>query len=393
VRGPSNVFAPKIPRSAGTIRVLQILFDDRFGGPQKRIFQSVAGLEAQGVHIIVALPDRGGNAHAIARNKGIETRIAKMAKIPRPSRIYDVLRWVLTLPGELRALIRLIREVRPNVVTVNGAILIVPAMAARLTGVPVVMNFNDTSLPAGLARLFGRIDRKLADLIVSQGDGVARHYGLKAGQYVCIYSAVDTAQFCPFRERQGARLRIGLIANWNPIKNIESYVEAARQIAPLEPAVDFLLAGPKIDTQAEYARRIEHDIAAAAFGDRLTVSGAVQDVPAFMNTLDIVVMCSLREGCPNVVLEAMACGRPVVATDVGCVRELLDWENEPAGIVVPVHDPAALGNALRKIAGDPLLREKLGNRGRALAQERYALDAHVTCYAALYRKLVTGAKV
>jgi len=369
------------------VRVLQILFDDRFGGPQKRIFQSIAGLAERGVHVIVALPDRAGNAHVIAREKGIETRITKMAKIPRPSKIFDVLRWLFTLPGELLALVRLIREVRPDVVTVNGAILVVPALAAKLAGVPVMINFNDTSLSENLARLFGWLDRKLANLIVCQGDGVARHYGLERGQYICVYSAVDIAQFYPRQPIQQRTLRAGLIANWNPIKDIENFLEAARQTAQREPSLHFVLAGPKIDTQPEYAERIEHNIAAAALGDRLTVVGAVQDVPAFMNTLDIVVMCSLREGCPNVVLEAMACGRPVVATDVGCVRELLDWEGEPGGIVVPVRDPARLGDALREIAHDAVRRERLGNRGRALAQERYSLDAHVACYVTLYREM------
>jgi glycosyltransferase involved in cell wall biosynthesis len=121
-------------------------------------------------------------------------------------------------------------------------------------------------------------------------------------------------------------------------------------------------------------------------GDEVIALGSVADMPRFYGALDISTLSSSHgEGFPNVIVEAMACGIPVIATDVGDSARLLA---HASGAVVPPRNPRALADAwltlARKSAG---LRAAIGMAGRARVQEAYSLEAMTAAYDALYARL------
>ena len=105
--------------------------------------------------------------------------------------------------------------------------------------------------------------------------------------------------------------------------------------------------------------------------------GARDDIPGLLKSADVLVLASLWEGMPNVVLEAMAAGRAVVATAVeGTVELVISGET---GWLVPPRDPEALGRALLEAARDPGLCRRLGRNGRARVEAEFSLDSYRRC--------------
>jgi glycosyltransferase involved in cell wall biosynthesis len=132
-------------------------------------------------------------------------------------------------------------------------------------------------------------------------------------------------------------------------------------------------------------RRRLQDHAAGA-GGRVLFTGHRPDARAIMGAADVVVIPSRSEGLSNVALEALAAGRPIVATEVRGNRELL--ADGRTALLVPPDDPQAMSEAIRRILEDPALGERLGSEGRREAA-RYSVDAMIRRYLELYRRLAS----
>jgi glycosyltransferase involved in cell wall biosynthesis len=114
--------------------------------------------------------------------------------------------------------------------------------------------------------------------------------------------------------------------------------------------------------------------------------GYQEEVAPWYAICDAVVLTSASEGTPVTIIEALAAGRPVVATDVGGVRDVVD--DGETGFLVPPRNTQALAERLRALAADPALRTAMGEAGRARVLERYAVDRLVRDVDALYRELL-----
>jgi glycosyltransferase involved in cell wall biosynthesis len=162
-----------------------------------------------------------------------------------------------------------------------------------------------------------------------------------------------------------------------PIKN------QALAVVALAGVPDAVLA---IVGEGAERRRLEDRVRWAGLGSRVVFTGYRSDARAIMGAADIVVLPSRSEGLPGVALEALAAGRPLVATAVRGNRELLD-DGRTALLVAP-DDPEAMAGAIRRILEDPALAERLGTEGRREAA-RYSVDAMVRRYLELYRRLAS----
>ncbi|MDZ7651165.1 MAG: glycosyltransferase [Burkholderiaceae bacterium] len=131
---------------------------------------------------------------------------------------------------------------------------------------------------------------------------------------------------------------------------------------------------------------VEAVIAATGMEPYVWLAGARDDIPSVVRGLDIFALPSLAEGISNTILEAMACGLPVVATRVGGNPDLV--HDGQTGLLVPPADPRALGEALLALLHEPAARRRLGQTARTVCERSFSLERMVADYAAVYDQLL-----
>jgi glycosyltransferase involved in cell wall biosynthesis len=263
---------------------------------------------------------------------------------------------------------------------------------ARLAGVRHVVRtrFNLGYWMTRIDRWLGRMHSLLVDATVTNCEAcrdavIADEWADPASVHV-VENGVELAPFArlpvPMLDPDGPRRRrVGLVANLRPIKEPQVFVEAARYVAEEYPDVEFHLAG-----EGELRPGLEQMIAELHLERRVFLRGRVKDVPRFLASVDLAVLCSRSEGASNAILEYMAAGRPIVATAVGGTPQLI--EDGVHGLLVPPGDPAALAAALVRLLDDPALAMRLAGAARQRVQERHDARRRARRYEALYEQLV-----
>ncbi len=117
-------------------------------------------------------------------------------------------------------------------------------------------------------------------------------------------------------------------------------------------------------------------------GERVMFLGRRSDIPQLLAAMDGYIMASHEEGFSNAILEAMAAGLPIIATDVGGNREAL--QDGKLGMIIPAHDPSAMSDAMNLLMNDEKLRTRFSHDAACAAQKQYSIEAMVTAYLRLY---------
>jgi glycosyltransferase involved in cell wall biosynthesis len=251
-------------------------------------------------------------------------------------------------------------------------------IAARVAGVPIVSHlhienhFRPATRPL-LRALDNRTARLAARLVaVSQATRAAyERQGYPRGRIELLYNGVEPATSVP----SGLRAELGLgddglvvalVGRLCDVKGQRELIEALGSA----PGVRAILVGDDLEQGGEYRRFLEREAERLGVTDRVVFAGPRDDVDRVLADVDVLALPSWTEGLPLVALEAMARGRPVIATPVGGTAEaVVDGET---GILVPPRDPQRLAEGLRRLAADPALRERLGAKGRERVAERFS---------------------
>jgi glycosyltransferase involved in cell wall biosynthesis len=176
-------------------------------------------------------------------------------------------------------------------------------------------------------------------------------------------------------------LCVGAVANLRHVKGLDLLVKAASLLAERFPRVSFHIAG-----EGEQRHGLETHIRQSALASRFHLSGQQDNVPSFLAELDVAVLASRAEGMPNAVLEYMAAARPIVATAVGAVPELI--ADGVHGLLVPPENAGALAEAIARLLADRALASRLAEAARRRAVERYSRQAMVHRFEDFYTRLV-----
>ena len=195
-------------------------------------------------------------------------------------------------------------------------------------------------------------------------------------------SGVDTRHFVPLPEPGGDTVAVALVSRMLRDKGVLDAAAAIRKLRARGCAVELLLAGP---TDPDNANSLTPEaLRSLAAEPGIEWLGPVADVRAVWRRAAIAVLPSTYgEGVPKTLLEAAACGRPLVAADVPGCREVV--RPGTTGVLVPPHDVDGLAAAIASLAGDPALRAMLGRAGRELIEQRFADEIVARETLALYR--------
>jgi glycosyltransferase involved in cell wall biosynthesis len=302
---------------------------------------------------------------------------------------------------------RVARRCRPDVI--HGYLTLPNLLAlflGKLTGAKVVWGVRNTYSDLSLQDWLGRLELRvcpwlssLVDLVIFNSVAARdRHssLGYRPGRSLTIPNGFDTDTFVSQRDLGTAVRRrcgavpgdvlIGIIGRLHAQKDHETFFRAAALVAQSHGHLKCLCVG---DGDSRYRTRMARIAADLGIAPRVTWAGATHDMAAVYNAIDILVCCSTEEGLPNVVGEAMACGVPCIASDVGDSARLVNG----TGLVVPARNAEALGRAVESLVVDPERRMTLGRAGRRRVLDSYSMDALVGRTADALTELATRSPI
>lgn len=233
-----------------------------------------------------------------------------------------------------------------------------------------------------LGRILGRTCTTLTNSEIARGE-IIQAEKLHQEQVQVIENGVDLERFQNIKppDTAGPVVRIGAVANLRQVKNIDGLVRVAAAICDKFPNARFLVAG-----EGDQRMALEKQIGELGLTERLELVGSVVDVPGFLARVDIAVSCSHSESMSNAVLEYMAAGRAIVATEVGANGRLI--RNELEGLVVPGRDDAALETGLVRYLNDPGLACSLAAAARIRAEHDFSRQAMVRKFEKFFESLL-----
>jgi sugar transferase (PEP-CTERM/EpsH1 system associated) len=305
---------------------------------------------------------------------------------------------------------RLLRQLRPAIVHTRNLAALEAQVTAAVAGVRVRVHGEhgwDVGDTDGSNPRNRRLRRWVRPL-VSQYIALSRHQmgyleeqiGVAHARLNQVCNGVDTARFRPSPAGADRRaplpaglaaadtLTIGAVMRMQPVK---APVELARAFLLLRDSVPAMFPRLRLVLVGDGPLRqtaIER-LTAAGVAERVWLPGARDDVPELMRAMDLFVVPSLAEGICNTILEAMATGLPVIATDVGGNPDLV--QPGATGSLVPAGKPEALAEAMAAVLSDDAQRQHMGQAARARAEREFSLEAMVQGYLQVYHKALGSA--
>jgi L-malate glycosyltransferase len=278
------------------------------------------------------------------------------------------------------------------------AACILGGLAARLAGVPLILG-SRRSMPSQYRRK-SRVGAwadtaafRLAHYNLSNSRAVGREMvdvaGCPASRCGTIYNGVDLQRFHPaitseLRRQLGwmnGEVVFGMVANFRPCKRHYDFLEAAALLAARHNEARFLMAGADHGEKAA----VEEQIAARSLGGKVRILESTPFPETILAAIDVCVCTSEAEGFSNVLLEAMACGKPVIATRVGGNTEAV--RDRETGILVSPRDLCSTAEASAALLQDPGLRRAMGLAGRKRVEQEFSVSEMVRRHEELYLNL------
>ena len=371
-------------------KIICFLFDPNVGGPTLRARSVYERMQAEGYDVRVAFPRNDGPAPAFVAEKGIVTDRLNITKPVLPRKLGPFLRFVVTAPVALFRIIAYLKRERPDLIHVNGAFDMIPAFAGWLTKTPVVWHLNDTLFGTRLSSLLGRVVKLLSSTIIVAAARVGEHYGVMDRNPHIVHAPVDVERF-PISDRSAhpaVPASLILIGNWNWIKGHERFVEVLKKLRDRGTQAKGVVIGRFIAGQEGYWKPILKSVETEGLSDLFDALGYVEEPQEMLFNSDFLLLTSHSEASPTVVLEAMSAGVPVVAFDVGGVREMLGHGNAAAGWVVAQDDVEAMASAVDTLLREPETYARMTVNGQNRARNYFSLDECVARHKAAYAETI-----
>jgi glycosyltransferase involved in cell wall biosynthesis len=358
------------------IRILYIIDELGPGGAERRLIQLLGRLDEERFEAkVILLTD-------IIHYPEVSELKAEIITLRRRIR-FD--------PTIYRRLHGICRKWRPDVIHAWGSL---PAVYAGPVARMLRIRFINAMI-AGAPRRLNLQQRfralfsfPFSDIIQSNSHAGLRAYGVSGGKGNVIHNGFDFDRIRQLRdtgsirEELGVRTEyvVGMVAGFHPLKDYESLVKAAEEVLGLREDVTFVCVGG--GTELEKTRRM------AGFTDRIVFPGERSDVESIVQIFDIGILSTFGEGISNSIMEYMALGKPVIASEGGGTVELvLDGET---GFIIPQRSPDVLAEKILLLLNDGEMRAAMGRRGRERIEKEFHIDRMVADHMSLYEEMVSG---
>jgi glycosyltransferase involved in cell wall biosynthesis len=365
-------------------RICYVIPSLSVGGTERQLTELIQGLALDHDQIVVCT--RGGGVLAgDVRRAGVDVHILDTKTAWDPS-----LFWKLR---------KLFQKHRPDIVhSFMSGFDLTANLAARNARVPVVVS-SRRELATWMKRrhrLMQNWANRCVDCIVANSRAVVQYAveneKVDPSLFRVIPNGIRAEAFVSHTDRHDLLLRhripfhhriIGMVANFSPVKDHALFVKTAELLIKRRADVHFLLVG-----RGPLVGAIEGLIAARGMESSFTRVAAFDEIPDLYALMDVSVLCSKAEGCPNVIMESMAAGRPVVAVAVGGITEIL--RDGDTGCLVHSRDPADFADAIECVLDHPDESRAMAERAGRFVRTELTLDRMVESYRRLYAELLAN---
>jgi len=356
----------------------------RYGG-QRSLYHLVCNLDRDAFEPHVVVPAEGELADRL-RARGVAVSAVELPKVDPVN--------AAACRRALRRIRTLIREGAFRIVHTDGPRnTLYGGIAAALARVPLVWHIRTSERDP-----YDRLLYMLCSKLILVADSLRGRFGFARnnGKFVTIRNGVDLDEFRAGEDpasalhRCGCRpgdLVIGCFGRVEAMKGQAYLIEAMAKALVRHPNLRLLMCGEICDEP--YQRHCEYIARRSGIEDRVLFPGHREDVALYLSACDVVVLpSSYGEAFPRAVIEAMALGKPVVATDVGGTREAI--QEGVTGYVVPPDDAEALADRIGRLLADDAARAFMGAAARRRAEERFSVDKNARATERLYRQMING---
>lgn len=369
-----------------------------WAGTEKHLFKLVSKIDQKLFDCYVCTFNGSDHVLNIFKNAGINAFRLSL------KRIYGI-------SGLIQAM-RLAHFIKKNEIDIvqnaHFSAEILGTLVAHFARVPVIISSKrDMGILDGNLHSFAlRVIEPLVDRTVCVSKAVQRVLSsrklLHDSKATVIYNGVDLGEFAfavngvaAYKKKLGLYRNepvIAMVANPRPVKDIETFVRAARKIVDTQPNIQFIIVGQDVYRESGsplYSEQLKKLVAELGLSEHFFFIGARTDVNRLLSVVDICVLTSLSEGFSNTLIEYMAAAKPVVATAVGGNGEaLIDGET---GFLVPPRSPDRTAAAIITLLKDKDLAARMGHAGKKRIKKFFTLDLMVESYQTLYTESLAQA--
>jgi glycosyltransferase involved in cell wall biosynthesis len=365
---------------------INVLYLSSFGtlkwGGQKSLFHLVTRLDRKKFHPVVLLPTEEDLAQKL-RELNIDIVIQEIPPV-NFSRLFAGF-------NALFSLLRVIKKYRIDLIHTDGPRnTFYAGLAAKLKRIPLIWHVRASNRDRfdGILTFFPEKIILVANSLRSRFPGIGRD-----DRFVTIYNGVDLAEFKKNGPSDRIKKSLGIeesdllltvFARVEPLKGQKYLIEACGSLLSGMQKFRIFFAGEIKDK--EYQRECLDLAESLNIRERIVFAGFRSDIGNILSQTDIVLLPSLFEAFPRAVIEGMAAGKAVIATDAGGAAEAV--EDGVTGFVVPPKDPAAIAEKILLLAGDEKMRLRMGSAGRLRAEKLFSIEENVRETERVYHELL-----
>lgn len=373
---------------AESYRIAHLLASNFFGGPEKQLVEHACRISERNIEPRIISFVEEGNANQLlekAKQRGIITTSICLGS-------FDL--------RQIGILIDLLRTEDIDLICIHGyKANIIGRIASWGAGIPLVAisrGWTGEDRKIRFYEWFDRLFLRLANHVVAVSAGQQKKIlacGVSQEKVTVIHNAINLAEF-PEAVGHFLRRELGLpddaiivasAGRLSPEKNYATMIEASHHLIKNNPKIYFVIFGEGVLRQ-----KLEAQIAATGLTGRFLLPGFRTDLQRVMHDIDIFMLPSFTEGLPNVVLEAFAARKPVVATRVGGTPEVV--QDGISGFLTRPDEPEQMTRHLETLADDPILRLQMGQAGYTYIEKQFCFSAQTEAYERLYTGLLQSKK-
>jgi glycosyltransferase involved in cell wall biosynthesis/predicted O-methyltransferase YrrM len=368
------------------LKILHVIHSSELSGPQRHLLDIAKSIDRDRFSMEVACPE-GWLSKELEKNN---------------VRTYSIALKDGFSINSLLSLFRIARKGSYDIIHAHmGRTGLYAKLVGVLTGKPVILtehlvahdhSWIKNPVKKRLHLIGHKLSNRMAKLIIAVSevarDAYIERQGVSPDKIITMYNFVDTDLFVEEEKTKKIRkelgigrdnLVVGFLGRLDWSKGLRTVIDTADGLK----GIKFLIVG-----DGDAREELRDEIKRKGIERDFILTGLRKDVPAIMKAMDIFVFPTTApyESFGIVVIEAMAAGLPVIASDIGPVREIInDSEN---GILVPMKDPAALRSAIKRLIKDQDLMKRLGEEGRRTCLERFSLEKAINKIEAIYEKIL-----